>query len=91
MDAMHLNLKYDKFCIMLQIDSRAFAEFVLARLDLVKIEKYLMQRSKVLFGRSVVIRVHRVNLETEKAKNRSMLNKRFVSHATGFFSHFTCN
>jgi len=45
----------------------------------------------VLFGRSVVIRVHRVNLETEKAKNISMLNKRFVSHATGFFSHFTCN
>ena len=70
MDAMHLNLKYDKFCIMLQIDSRAFAEFVLARLDLVKIEKYLMQRSKVLFGRSVVIRVHRVNLETEKAKKQ---------------------
>jgi len=48
--------------IMLQIDSRAFAEFVLARLDLVKIEKYLMQRSKVLFGRSAVIRVHWVCL-----------------------------
>ena len=62
MDVIHLNLKYNRFCIMLQIDSRAFAEFVLARLDLVKIEKHLMQRSKVLFGRSVVIRVHWVCL-----------------------------